>query len=209
MRSPALEHGGFLRCCRRKATILRARRSCDAQPSRIVRVVIVLRVVSFDHPDAVRLTEEVQAVYRERYGGEDATPMDPREFAPPCGLFLVGYVDGAAVACGGWRARGGPVDPSLPPGDAEVKRMFVTAAYRGRGYARAVLAELERTAAAAGRRRIVLETGTMQPEAIGLYASAGYEPIPPFGAYRDSPQSRYYAKPLLVAPPAGLAPVCP
>jgi GNAT superfamily N-acetyltransferase len=171
--------------------------------------VIVLRVVAFDHPDAVRLTEEVQAVYRESYGGEDATPIDPGEFVPPCGLFLVGYVDGAAVACGGWRARGGPEDPSLSPGDAEIKRMYVSTAHRGRGYARAVLAELERTAAAAGRRRIVLETGTLQPEAIGLYASAGYEPIPPFGAYRDSPHSRYYARQLLVAPPADLTPVVP
>lgn len=179
----------------------------SARPYR--RLVIVLRVVSFDHPDAVRLTEEVQAVYRERYGGEDATPMDPREFAPPCGLFLVGYVDGSAVACGGWRARGGPEDPSLQPGDAEVKRMYVTGAHRGRGHARAVLAELERTAAAAGRRRLVLETGTLQPEAIMLYTSAGYEPIPPFGAYRDSPHSRYYAKPLLVAPPADFASVRP
>jgi GNAT superfamily N-acetyltransferase len=197
----------FLPSCRRKATLL-PRGVVPA--GRIVRDVIALRVVSFDHPDAVRLTEEVQAVYRERYGGEDATPMDPREFAPPRGLFLVGYGgDGAAVACGGWRVRGGPEDPSLPPGDAEVKRMYVRTAYRGRGYARAVLAELERTAAAAGRRRIVLETGTLQPEAIGLYASAGYEPIPPFGAYRDSPHSRYYAKPLFVAPPADLAPVVP
>jgi ribosomal protein S18 acetylase RimI-like enzyme len=47
--------------------------------------------------------------------------------------------------------------------------MFVVAAHRGRGHARAVLAELERSAAAAGRRRTVLETGTRQPEAIALY----------------------------------------
>jgi ribosomal protein S18 acetylase RimI-like enzyme len=63
-----------------------------------------------------------------------------------------------------------------------------------------VLAELERAAAEAGRRRLVLETGTRQPEAIGLYTSSGYEPMPAFGAYRGSPESRYYAKPLLVAP---------
>jgi GNAT superfamily N-acetyltransferase len=48
--------------------------------------------------------------------------------------------------------------------DAEVKRMFVVAAQRDRGHARAVLAELERSAAAAGRRRAVLETGTRKPE---------------------------------------------
>jgi hypothetical protein len=52
---------------------------------------------------------------------------------------------------------------------------------------------------AAGRRRIVLETGTMQPEAIALYTSAGYEPMPAFGAYADSPTSRYFTKPLAAA----------
>jgi ribosomal protein S18 acetylase RimI-like enzyme len=78
--------------------------------------------------------------------------------------------------------------------------MYVTAAHRGKGYARAVLAELERTAAAAGLRRIVLETGTEQPEAIALYTSAGYASMPAFGAYAGSPRSRYFAK--LVGPMA-------
>ncbi len=42
----------------------------------------------------------------ERYGGEDATPVDPAEFAPPLGYFTIGYVHGEPVACGGWRVRG-------------------------------------------------------------------------------------------------------
>jgi len=57
-----------------------------------------------------------------------------------------------------------------------------------------VLAELERTAAAAGRRRAVLETGSRQPEAVALYTSAGYGPTAKFGVYRHSPNSRGYAK---------------
>jgi ribosomal protein S18 acetylase RimI-like enzyme len=88
----------------------------------------------------------------------------------------------------------------LRDGDVEIKRMFVPAGYRGRGYARAVLAELERTAAAAGRRRAVLETGTRQPEAIALYTSAGYAPMPRFGYYRDSPNCRCFAKCLTAVP---------
>jgi GNAT superfamily N-acetyltransferase len=158
--------------------------------------VLELRPVSYDHPDAVRLISEVQAVYRERYGGEDVTVLDPAQFVPPHGYFLVGYVDETPVACGGWRARDATQDVSLADGDAEIKRMYVGDAHRGCGYARAVLAELERTAAAAGRRRAVLETGTRQPEAIGLYARCGYTPIPPFGAYRCEPASRCYAKAL-------------
>lgn len=155
-----------------------------------------LRPTAFDHPDAVRLTAEVQAFYRERYGDEDMTALDPAQFAAPAGFFIVGYVDGAAVACGGWRARDGGSDPELRDGDAEIKRMYVASGHRGRGFARAVLAELERTAAAAGRRRAILETGTLQPEAIALYLSEGYAPMPNFGLYRCEPNSRCYAKPL-------------
>ncbi len=158
--------------------------------------MLELRPVPLDHPDAVRLVAEIQAFYRVRYGDEDATPVDPAEFGAPRGFFAVGYVGGVAVACGGWRARDAGADPGLADGDAEIKRMYVAGAHRGRGHARAVLAELERTAAVAGRRRAVLETGTRQPEAMALYATAGYAPIPPFGAYRCAPGSRCYAKSL-------------
>jgi GNAT superfamily N-acetyltransferase len=165
--------------------------------------VLELRPTSFDHPDSHRLIAEIQQVYVERYGGEDATEVDPREFDAPDGFFVVGYADGEPVACGGWRARHAREGGPLRDGDAEVKRMYVAAAHRGKGYARAVLAELERTAAAAGRWRVVLETGTMQPEAIALYAGSGYEPMPAFGAYADSPTSRYFAKPVRAGAPQG------
>lgn len=164
--------------------------------------MLELRPTPLDHPDAGLLIAAIQQVYVERYGSEDATVIDPREFDAPGGLFLVGYVAGEPVACGGWRQRHGGEGGALRDGDAEVKRMYVAAAYRGKGYARTVLAELEHTAAAAGLQRIVLETGTEQPEAIALYASAGYAPMSSFGAYAGSPTSRYYAKPLAVGAPA-------
>ena len=153
-----------------------------------------LRAVAYDHPDVAVLVAAVQREYVQRYGDEDATPVDPTEFAPPHGFFTVGYLAGTPIACGGWRARDSASDEPLRTGDAEVKRMFVLAGHRRRGYARAVLAELERTAAAAGRRRAVLETGTLQPEAVALYASAGYGPMAKFGVCRHSPNSRCYAK---------------
>ena len=80
--------------------------------------------VPYDHPDAVRLIGEVQQEYVIRYGGVDRGPIDPAEFAPPGGLFLVACAGGAAAGCGGWRAHGS---------DAEIKRMYVTPAARGRG----------------------------------------------------------------------------
>lgn len=146
-----------------------------------------IRVVPFDHPDSATLIAEVQQEYVRRYGGPDSTPVYPAEFAHPQGIFLIGYFSARPVACGGWRDH---------EGDAEVKRMFVVPAVRGKGFARRILAELERTAAASGRTRVILETGPKQPEAIALYRSAGYHDIPAFGFYRHLPASVCLAKQL-------------
>jgi GNAT superfamily N-acetyltransferase len=161
----------------------------------------------YDHPDVTPLVAAVQWEYVNRYGDEDATPVDPAEFAPPLGYFTVGYVAGEPVVCGGWRARDAAAGEPLRDGDAEIKRMFVQVTHRGHGYARAVLAALEATAAAAGRRRAVLETGIRQPEAIALYTSAGYLPTASFGVYRASPNCRCFAKNLPAPPPGPRSPV--
>jgi ribosomal protein S18 acetylase RimI-like enzyme len=140
------------------------------------------------------LDEEVQQTYVERYGGRDETPMSAGQFAPPRGHFVVGYVEGQPVAMGGWRHRSdaGTTLPGKRP--AEIKRMFVREHARGRGLGRRVLAELERAAGEAGVDWLVLETGERQPEAIGLYRSAGYRDIGPFGVYADEADSVYLGK---------------
>jgi GNAT superfamily N-acetyltransferase len=154
-----------------------------------------LRPTAFDDTDATKLIEEVQQEYAARYGTPDESPIDPAEFAPPQGFFLVGYDEGEPVACGGWRVYEEP-PAGLRHGDAEIKRMFVVKSARGKGFARAMLAEVERTAAAAGHRRMVLETGIRQPEAIALYRSAGYTDIPGFGYYAEDELSVHLAKDL-------------
>lgn len=153
--------------------------------------VVRIASVGYDHPDAARLVEEVQQEYVLRYGGRDGTPVDTAEFAPPKGLFLIGYVDGVAVACGGWRSHG--VVAEAGP-TAEVKRMYVRQSARRTGLARALLAELERTALAAGHTQLILETGSKQPEAVALYRSAGYTDVPPFGYYAEAPLSIHLGK---------------
>ena len=156
-----------------------------------------IRRVPFDHPDAVKLNDEVQAEYHVRYGdGGDATVLDPTDFEPPNGVYLIVYDENdSPVATGGWRTQDQNDEGNLD-GDAELKRMFVVAAARGRGLARRVLAALEEDARAAGRARMVLETGAKQPEAIALYTSSGYDPCAKFGYYRHYEDSRCFAKPL-------------
>jgi GNAT superfamily N-acetyltransferase len=158
---------------------------------------MMIRRVPFDHPDAVKLNDQVQAEYHVRYGdGGDATELAPTDFEHPNGVYLIAYDErDSPVATGGWRAQDANGEGNLD-GDAELKRMYVIEAMRGRGLARRILAALEDHARAAGRRRMVLETGTKQPEAIALYTSSGYEPCVKFGYYRFHEESRCYAKAL-------------
>ena len=149
--------------------------------------------VALTHPAAQALIDEVQQEYVELYGGPDETRLDPEMFEDPAGMFFVGYLGDVPVAMGGWRFR-----PDVPRLDgrcsAEIKRMYVAAAGRRMGFARAVLAHLERTAAQAGADTMVLETGIEQPEAIKLYQSSGAEPVETFGTYADSPLQRCFGK---------------
>lgn len=156
-----------------------------------------IRPVAFDHPDAVKLNDRVQREYAERYGDDgDVTPLEASMFKPPHGLYLIAYDDGGTpLATGGWRAMDENGE-GYADGDAEIKRMYVTPEARGLGLARRILAALEDDAREAGRARMVLETGSKQPEAISLYTSSGYTPCTRFGHYRCSPLSRCYAKPL-------------
>lgn len=142
-----------------------------------------------DSPQGLALDAGLQQEYLIRYGGPDGTPVAPEEFAPPAGAFLVAWLDGVAAGCGGFRTVG--------EGVAEIKKMYVEPVARGRGVARRLLAGLEECAAASGCHRVVLETGSVQPEALGLYISSGYRAVPAFGIYRSSPAARHLGKTLL------------
>ena len=85
------------------------------------------------------------------------------------------YIDGEAVGCGAFK----PFDHQT----VEIKRMYVAPAFRGRGIAGQILAELETQANELGYVACVLETGQKQPEAIQLYQKNGYAQIPNYGQY--------------------------
>ena len=156
----------------------------------------VIEPRAYTDADVARLVAEVQQEYVQRYGGPDSAAVDPREFEPPEGLFLVGLLAGVPVATGGWRRLDAPgYDPAS---DAEIKRMYVSARARRRGLARLMLAELERSAALAGLERLVLNTGPQQPEAVALYTGAGYDVVPGFGYYVRYPDALFYGKKLAV-----------
>jgi GNAT superfamily N-acetyltransferase len=143
----------------------------------------------FDSDVAQSLVAALLDDLRARYGAEDPDAPHADELAPPRGTFLVAWLANQAVGCGGVRAH-------AEDGVGEIKRMYTVPAARRQGIAAAILDELEQRARGIGYRRLVLETGVRQPEAIALYESFGYVAVPPYGQYADHPTSRCFAKDL-------------
>ncbi|MCW2667258.1 MAG: hypothetical protein JWN57_2220 [Frankiales bacterium] len=145
-----------------------------------------LRVVPapYDGPLVAPLLAALDADLAERYPGEGIAPpvLTAREFTPPAGTLLVALLDDEPVGCGAVR-------PAPFPATGEVKRMYVAPQARGRRVAERLLRDLEGAAAGLGYRRLILETGQRQPEALRLYARCGYLPVEAYGHYRDSPLS--------------------
>jgi GNAT superfamily N-acetyltransferase len=129
------------------------------------------------------LLEELAVEYADRYGSTPPTilewlkkgPVD--EFAAPDGGMLIGLLDGRPVTGGGF--------VRFDADTAELKRIWTDTAHRRRGFAMALLAELEAQIAARGYRKVYLVTGHRQPEAEELYLATGYtrlpEPLPTSG----------------------------
>ena len=132
----------------------------------------------------------MNAELEERYPEEGANffRLDADEVAEGRGAFLVAYIDDKPVGCGAVRRT--------EPGVAEIKRMYVAPRARGRGVGKRIVVELEAEARQLGVRRLVLETGPRQPEAIAIYERAGFVEIPLFGEYIGSQFSVCMAKDL-------------
>jgi GNAT superfamily N-acetyltransferase len=148
---------------------------------------VIVHERPWDDPDGERLRLAQRAEMAERYGTDDSDPSTPPTAADVT-VFVVLEDAGEAIGCGALRA--------LDADHGELKRMYVDPAHRGRGASRRLLAALEERARDRGWSRLVLETGTLQHEAIGLYESAGYAPVEPFGPYVGATQSLCYAKEL-------------
>jgi len=148
---------------------------------------VKLTPCDWSDPDAVALRAAQRVDIEARYGTPDSEP-GPAPTADDITAFFLLRDGDEAVACGGLRA----IDAT----SGEIKRMFVPTEHRGRGFSRIVLNGLEKHARSLGWNRLLLETGDRQPEAVGLYESAGYRRIPSFGHYAGSDLSLCFAKDL-------------
>ncbi|OWA19595.1 GNAT family N-acetyltransferase [Streptomyces sp. CS227] len=132
-------------------------------------VVIALTSVSYDSPVAREVTRALHAEQVGLYSradGPEAT--QPAEFtSPQDAFFVVTGPGGTAMACGGWR--------TAAQATAEIKRMYVTPAARGRGLDRQILVALEGDARRHRMTQVILETGVANTAALALYASGTFD----------------------------------
>jgi GNAT superfamily N-acetyltransferase len=130
-----------------------------------------------------KLREELCELYPDELEG---VSFHPDEVSAPGSIFLLARIGDAVVGCGAVRPQAS--------GIAELKRMFVTGAARGRGVGRKLLQALELEAQNLGYQSIKLETGLKQPRAIALYESAGFVRMPCYGQYSENPMSICFEK---------------
>lgn len=122
------------------------------------------------------------------YPPENNYLLDVEALCAPEVSFFVARVGGMALGCGALRVLDGR--------SGELKRMYVAPEARGLGLGRAILQAIEHRAALLGLVELKLETGTAQPEALGLYRASGYLPCVAFADYRPSPLNLFLAKTL-------------
>jgi GNAT superfamily N-acetyltransferase len=100
----------------------------------------------------------------------------PGAYAPPGGQLLLAYVDTELAGCGALRGL-----PDVDYANAcEMKRLYVRPAFRRFGIGRLLAQALLDEARRAGYSCLLLDTLDEMESARELYASLGFEEVPPY-----------------------------
>ena len=137
-------------------------------------MTVAIELINGETVELRELIGELDAVLGAEYEPHQRHGLSLAELFEPHIRFFLVRLDGAAAGCGG---------VALFDDYAEVKRMYTRPKARGRGLAKLLLDRIEGEARATGKPVLRLETGTRQPEAIGLYQAVGFRPCSAFGPY--------------------------
>jgi putative acetyltransferase len=139
---------------------------------------IMIEAVPAPTEEVRELIGELDQALSEHYLSEQRHGLTLDAIFQPHIRFFLARLGNRAVGCGG---------VAFFPGFAEVKRMYVRDAARGRGVARAMLTRIEQVTRNAGLSILRLETGKSQAAAMRLYSRRGFQPCAPFAPYAAMP----------------------
>ena len=153
--------------------------------------VIEIRREDPRKPDVTKLIRDLDEMFHRLYPAESNHLLDIETLAAPdIHFFVARRIDpapGEALGCGALWHR----DPLY----GEIKRIYVRPEARGLKLSKLILARLEENAREYGLKAMKLETGTLQPEALGLFAKWGFTPCGPYADYPiDDPYSVFMEK---------------
>ena len=148
-----------------------------------------LERVSPDQPDVAELLTAHLQLMRAQTPAESCHALDPDALAGPQIALYCLRQDGRAVAVGAIQTQ---------DNWGELKSMHTRHALRGRGIGRRLLIGLIEEARVRAPTGLRLETGSGSEHAAAraLYASEGFTPCPPFGAYAPDPLSTFMQRAL-------------
>ena len=149
--------------------------------------MLTIKPVSPSRADVMHLIEQLDAYQSSLYPPE-SNHLDSIDEMSKSNVFLIAAYSGSEI-CGIGSVK-------LIDDYGEIKRVFVPSNQRGKGIARAIMAELESYLVNQAATCARLETGIHQKEAIHLYEKLGYDRIEPFGDYKEDPLSVFMEKKL-------------
>jgi GNAT superfamily N-acetyltransferase len=141
--------------------------------------------VPADHPDVERFVTALLQEMADRYD-DDSDSIEPTD--PGAEFVLLRDDDGSPLGSGAVQ-RLSKSKPDAAADHGEIKRVYVVPEARGRGLSRLLMTNLIDLARELGYTWLQLETGDVQPEAIGLYESSGWVRVPNYGQYESDPRS--------------------
>jgi putative acetyltransferase len=147
--------------------------------------MVQIKRINTLEPDFKTLVEQLDIELFNRY------PEIQQIYAPlnkieSIDTSVIAYEFDNPVACGCFKIYSSD--------SVEIKRMYVNPTARGRGISKMILNELLKWAREIGFKKAILETGSNQPEAIGLYTKEGFIKIENFAPYQNMPNSICFEK---------------
>lgn len=130
-----------------------------------------------------KLDNELTLIY-----GSSQKEFDQYNIMSNIETVVIAHVNNHPVGCGCFKM--------IDRNTVELKRMFVDEQFRGKGIGAAILNELEQWAKEIKYSSIILETGSVQTDAIQLYKKHGYQIIPNFDPYTGNELSVCFKKEL-------------